>query len=110
MHRAWPCQAGIRLDDYLVNRDQHGPTRLIYALAFDKLHTLDGYDRDRDPEEVFETITTWLTDKEAKNPSEGALRYHQERLKGIGSSETVRGLFYQGRRIRVPNSKQQEMD
>lgn len=92
------AETGSRLDDYLDNRDERSPTSLIYALGFDKLHTMETYDHDHDPEVVFETINTWIIDGEVKNKSEGARRYHAERWNGAGDPESVRKAFYRGKK------------
>lgn len=85
--------------DYLHNRDERHPMSLIQALGFDRLDKPDAYDPDRDPEFVYERITTWLATGEVKNISEGARRYHAEVLRGVGSPETVRELFYRRRKV-----------
>jgi hypothetical protein len=95
---AYLSDTGAKLEDFLDNRDEHGPTRLIYALGFDRLHTMESYDYDRDPEVIFETITTWITSGEVKNVAEGARRYVDEVLGGIGDPDTVRKAFYKGRK------------
>jgi hypothetical protein len=87
-----------RLLDYLDNRDERHPISLRYALDLDRLTQADRYDHDRDPDVVFERITTWLADGGVKNISEGARRYHADLLRGAGSPETVRELFYRGRK------------
>jgi hypothetical protein len=87
----------VALLDHLNNRDERHPAKLIRALAFDRLNRTDPYDPDRDPEAVHERITTWLAMGEVKNISEGARRYHAEVLRGVGSPETVRGLFHAGK-------------
>ena len=92
------AKTGARLEDFLDNRDEHGPTRLIYALGFDKLHKIENYDYERDPEVIFETITTWITHKEVKNVAEGARRYHAEQWHGVGDPDTVRKAFYVGKK------------
>lgn len=91
------AETGARLDDYLDNRDERSPTRLIYALGFDKLHTMETYDHDHDPAVIFETINTWIMDGKVKNPTEGARRYHAEQWKGAGDPDSVRKAFYKGR-------------
>ena len=71
---------------------------LLKALGFDRLVKPDAYDPDRDPEFVYERITTWRATDEVKNISEGARRYHAEFLRGAGSPETVRVLFHEGKK------------
>jgi hypothetical protein len=92
-----------RLLDHLDNRDERHPMSLRYALGFDRLNEPDTYDHDRDPEVVFARITTWLTGGEVKNISEGARRYHSDVLRAAGSPETVRELFYRGRKRHFGN-------
>jgi hypothetical protein len=87
-----------RLLDHLDNRDERHPMNLARALGFDQLKRPAAYDYDRDPEIVFEQITEWLTGGEVESISEGARRYHADVLLGVGSPETVRGLFHEGRR------------
>lgn len=89
--------AGALLD-HLDNRDERHPLNLVQALGFDRLKKPDSYDPDRDPEAVYERITTWRATGEVKNISEGARRYHAEVLRGVGSPETVRVLFHEGKR------------
>lgn len=84
--------------DHLDNRDERHPMNLLKALGFDRLVKPDAYDPDRDPEFVYERITTWRATDEVKNISEGARRYHAEFLRGAGSPETVRVLFHEGKK------------
>lgn len=69
------------------------------ALGFDRLNKPDAYQPTRDPEEVYERISTWLAAGEVKNISDGARQYHREVLGEIGAVETVRELFYRGQKL-----------
>ena len=93
------ASTGANLLNHLDNRDERHPLNLLRALGFDRLNKPDGYDYDRDPEAVFERITTWLVGGEVTTISVAARRYHAEVLNEIGSPETVRELFYRGRRL-----------
>jgi len=84
--------------DHLDNRDERNPIRLVNVLGFDRLIKSARYDPDRDPDAVFERITTWRATGDVKTISDGARRYHAEVLKGIGSPETVRVLFHEGKK------------
>lgn len=99
-------ETSAQIEDHLVNRDDRHPQRLWQALGLDNLvrDPDAGYDRKRDPEEVFEEITTWLTIGECKTVAEGATRYWREVLDEVGSPETARELFYRGRRRLRPAS------
>lgn len=88
-----------RLLDHLDSRDVRHPMRLNEVLGFDCLNKPDDFDFDRDPEVVYERIATWIALGEVKNIAKGAERYLVEVLCGAGSPETVRGLFYKGRKL-----------
>ena len=96
--RRYLASTAANLINHLDNRDERHPINLVRALGFDQLKKPDGYDFDRDPEAVFEKITTWLTFGEVKNVSKGAERYHEDVLKRSGEIGTVRGLYYQGKK------------
>lgn len=89
----------------LEHHDARHPLNLKRALGFDRLNRPDPYDPDRDPEQVYERIATWIADGEAKDITAGARRYHEDVLKGVGPLETVRGLFYKGQ-ARHPMAQQ----
>jgi hypothetical protein len=48
---------------------------------------------------IFKTITTWLTDGEAKNVTDGARRYHAERWNSVGDEDSVRKAFYKSKKL-----------
>ena len=93
-------KTSVRIEEHLVNRDEQHYWRLWQALGLDKRNRdLDaGYDPKRNPEQVYELIADWIDAGECKNISKGALRYWSEVLGELGSPETVRGLFHEGRK------------
>jgi hypothetical protein len=88
--------------------DGQHPLNLKRVLGLDRLNKPDAYDPDRDAEEVYERIATWIADGEVKNISEGARRYHREVLQEIGAVETVRELFYRGQNLHPMSRRAQK--